>query len=398
MIGFGKWSNKTIWPLAWLKPVKSLKIFGIFIADSYNEIQKLNWEHRFKKFSDVIYSWSPRILDTLQQRVEVIRMFALSRVYYVAAILPIRPSVVKKFEALMGNFLWRFSGKILRIAIDEIKNVKLCGGLNLPCLSSMADSLLASQCIRMLRSGDVKSLGHIDFWIGDLLVAVAPWMGQGVRAVETPEHFGHLGEVLANLMIGDTLTVATVKTLTNKVVYADMTSSFPPPKVVRESCRDYQPVWLKLHSAVLDARARDTLFLLLHNKLPVPERLFRIRLRNDPYCQTCEAAEVADLEHFFCNCSRVARTWSWLRSKVLEFAGCSHNTLNWDILNLFVPGSEFDKEVVWLVSSYVLFVWDNIFVRDAEVKFEQFFGYLTFKYDEHQNLSSSKLKHLDGIS
>ena len=101
--------SETYWPLAWLKPVKSLKIFGIFLADSCSEIQKLNWDFRFKKFSDVIFSWSPRILDTLQQRVEVIRMFALSRVYYVAAILPIKPSLVKKFESLMGNFLWKFS-------------------------------------------------------------------------------------------------------------------------------------------------------------------------------------------------------------------------------------------------------------------------------------------------
>ena len=142
-----------------------------------------------------------------------------------AAILPIRPSLVKKFESLMGKFLWKFSGKVLRVALDEVKNVKLAGGLNLPCLASMADSLLASQCIRMLRSGDRRSLGHLDFWVGDLLVAVAPWMGQGVSALETPEYFGHLGQVLASLMIGDTLTSSSVKTLSNKVVYADMTSS-----------------------------------------------------------------------------------------------------------------------------------------------------------------------------
>ena len=60
-----------------------------------------------------------------------------------AAILPIRPSLVKKFESLMGKFLWKFSGKVLRVALDEVKNVKLAGGLNLPCLASMADSLLA---------------------------------------------------------------------------------------------------------------------------------------------------------------------------------------------------------------------------------------------------------------
>ena len=137
VMGFGNWSDRSDWPVVWLKPVKSLKIFGIFISNSYRDMVRENWDFRFKKFSDVIYSWSGRILDTLQQRVEVIRLFALSRVYYVAAVLPIKSCMVKKFEALMGKFIWKFSGKILRISIDEIKNKKLEGGLNLPCLRSM---------------------------------------------------------------------------------------------------------------------------------------------------------------------------------------------------------------------------------------------------------------------
>ena len=93
--------------------MKSMKIFGIFIFDSYDDILKVNWDYRYKKFSDAIHSWSSRILDTLQQRVEVIRIFALSRVFYVAAVLPVRPSMVKKFESLMGRFIWNYSGKIL---------------------------------------------------------------------------------------------------------------------------------------------------------------------------------------------------------------------------------------------------------------------------------------------
>ena len=356
-----------------------------------------NWDFRFKKFSDVIYSWSGRILDTLQQRVEVIRLFALSRVYYVAAVLPIKSCMVKKFEALMGKFIWKFSGKILRISIDEIKNKKLEGGLNLPCLRSMSDSLLASQCIRMIKGGDMKYLHHLDYWMGELLVGLVPWMGQGVGAVVTPEYFGHLGEVLTDLMIGETLSISTLKTLTNKVVYADMTSSFPPPKVVRESTLDYQKVWSKLHG-VVDPRARDTLFLLIHNKLPVPERLFRIRMRNDPYCLSCDGAELADLEHFFCTCDKVGRIWPWVRLKVLEFSRCSQNISNWNILNLFLPDSEVDVEVTWLISSYVRYIWENVYVRNAEVKMEQFFGYLSFKYKDHQNIARYQMKHLNGIS
>ena len=180
VIGLGNWALKEDWPLLWLKTVKYEKVFGIFVCDSYNEMLRLNWDYRYKKFSNVLYSWSHRVLDTLQQRVEVIRMFGLSRIYYVAAILPIKSGMVKKFETLMGKFIWNWSGKVLRVAMDDIKNKKLAGGLQLPCLSTMANALIFSQCIRLIKSKDSKSLQHLMFWLGDLVEAVVRGSGSAV--------------------------------------------------------------------------------------------------------------------------------------------------------------------------------------------------------------------------
>ena len=250
VIGFGNWADKLDLPLDWIRPVKSERVFGIFICDDYDELLKLNWDYRFQKFSVAIFAWSPRVLDRLQQRVDVIRMFGLSRVYYVASILPVPPNVVKKFESMMGKFIWNKSGRILRIALDEIKNKKLDGGLQLPCLASMADSLLVSQCVRLINSGDKKSLHHLRFWLGDLLGTVIPGLGQVNSAVVIPEYFSHIAELFSGMMIGDTLTAGSLKSITNKIVYAEMTSSLPPPKVVRESNLDYSLAWSRLHCTV----------------------------------------------------------------------------------------------------------------------------------------------------
>merc|ERR1712121_152451 len=116
---------------------------------------------------------------------------------YVASILPVMPNVVKKFESLMGKFIWSKSGKILRIALDEIKNRKLDGGLQLPCLASMADSLLVSQCVRLINSGDKKSLQHLSFWLSDLLGDLIPGLGEVDSAAVIPEYFNHIGELFA---------------------------------------------------------------------------------------------------------------------------------------------------------------------------------------------------------
>ena len=175
-------------------------------------------------------SWSSRILDNLQQRVEVIRVFALSRVYYISSILPIKSKMVKKFESLMGKFIWQGSGKVLRVALDELKNVHLAGVLHLPCLATMSDALLSTQCVRLIRSGDDKSVKHLDFWLGSLLADVVPGLGLGEQAVDTHDYFAHLGECLAGLILSEQLTVSTVSSLTNKIIYNDM-ASFPFPRL-----------------------------------------------------------------------------------------------------------------------------------------------------------------------
>ena len=81
------------------------------------------------KFKSAIYSWSSRSITTLQERVEVVKIFALTRTYYVASILPISKTMVKKFESIIGNFIWKTSGWLLRVSLDEIKNTCQNGGL-----------------------------------------------------------------------------------------------------------------------------------------------------------------------------------------------------------------------------------------------------------------------------
>ena len=71
-------------------------------------------------------------------------------------------------------FIWKFSGKILRVSIEDMKNHRLSGGMNLPCVTGMSNSLLVSQCLRALRSKDTKTVMHIGYWLGDLIGSLKP--------------------------------------------------------------------------------------------------------------------------------------------------------------------------------------------------------------------------------
>ena len=87
--------------------------------------------------------------------------------FYVASILPINKTMVKKFESALGKFLWNASGYLLRVAMDEVVNKRNKGGLNLISMSAMCNSLLTSQYLRLLKSSDAKSVKHVVYWIGD---------------------------------------------------------------------------------------------------------------------------------------------------------------------------------------------------------------------------------------
>jgi hypothetical protein len=215
--------------------------------------------------------------------------------------------------------------------------------------------------------------------MGALLTDIVPAMGLGEQALITPEYFANLGECLASLMISELLTPSSLATLTNRMIYKDM-ANFDTPKVVREAVVDYKLVWKRLQSGSVNPDGKDVLFLLIHNKLPVPERLFRIGVKNDPYCLHCPGAEVADVEHFFCACKRTCEGWSWVRLKILGLCNQGLLSSNWELLNLFLPRTQFEEEIVWLISIYVNYVWNIVFIGDSEFKLEKFFGFLKFKY------------------
>ena len=116
---------------------------------------------------------------------------------------------------------------------------------------------------------------------------------------------------------------------------------------------DYKLVWRRLQSCVLYPEARDVLFFLIHNKLAVPERLFRISVKQDPYCLQCPGPEIAEVEHFFCSCRMSCQCWSWVRLKTLVLFDQGLISSNWELLNLFLTRSQFEHEIVLLIGTYV---------------------------------------------
>ena len=90
-MGLGTWRGKEDWPakVKWMKPVTEMKIFGITICPTYQDTLEETWKRVIKAFSNVLFSWRSSQLETLSQRVKVARTFSLSKLFYVAQVLPL---------------------------------------------------------------------------------------------------------------------------------------------------------------------------------------------------------------------------------------------------------------------------------------------------------------------
>ena len=118
IMGLGTWKTKTKWPLSWLQLKPELKVFGFQITPVYKRTLDRCWEECYSGFVKTLMSWSSRQLETLVQRVEILRIFATSKLWYKASALPLPDKFANKFEAAMVRFLW--IGKLEKLKIDEV--------------------------------------------------------------------------------------------------------------------------------------------------------------------------------------------------------------------------------------------------------------------------------------
>ena len=396
IMGLGPWRGKLDWPFQWLRVVKMIKIFGFQVTPDYKKTLESSWEICFSGFNKTIMSWSSRQLNTMVQRVEVLRSFATSKLWYKASALPLPVKFLKKFESLMGRFLW--AGKLEKLQLDEVKNLRSDGGLNLPCVSSKANALFLTQSCRLLLDPFSKQYDHVKYWLGLHLGDFFPDMVSGPHSELISPYFKNMRLLLVEgLILGD-ISARNLLSVSAKSLYLSYTSSFPPPKVVYKYDVNWSLVWERLDSPVLDPLGREYLFMIINNIVPNRERLhMKMNMANSPNCVMCNVRE--DNTHMFTECTMVCEAWGWVRARLLSLLPADAAvTSNFELLNLMFVKHLMDREVVWLLGTVVEYIWEEKFVRKRRVKLEHLIGRIQLKFKANEYSRKPRLNYIIGIN
>ena len=107
-MGIGQWRGKQDWPeqVIRIKVVTEMKIFGFTICSTYQQTLNKTWDRVVRGFDKVLFSWQSRQLETLAQMVEVAKIFAQSKLYYVAQVLPLSVKNRNKIESSLNRYIF----------------------------------------------------------------------------------------------------------------------------------------------------------------------------------------------------------------------------------------------------------------------------------------------------
>ena len=157
-------------------------------------------------------------------------------------------------------------------------------------------------------------------------------------------YFSHMKELLvAGIVLGD-VDVSNLRKSTAKSLYTSFTTSFPPPKIVYkyEAEVDWSSVWMRLQSPMLEPRAKEAMFMIVHNIVPNRDRLHnKFNMVPDQNCIHCRVLH--DNVYVFCQCQLVRESWFWVRHDMM-----------------------FEK--LWLLGIRVEIVWNNVISKKKSAK------------------------------
>ena len=381
IMGIGGWQGRDSWPLPWLRSEVSLKIFGITFLPTVSQSVNASWEACIIGFRNCILSWSSRHLPTLSQRVMVLKTFAMSKLWYLAQVLPIPRRFVEALEREIRGFLWL--GRLEKLPLEELCADPGSGGLGLPLIQAKADALLIRQLCRIL-SCDSKTRNHLSFWAGMSLRNSVPDLQGAFNTEKVTPYFKHMINLVKEAITTDMISLDSLEDAKTKKIYQDLTSTPPPPKIISKRTLDWDLVWSRLESPVLSSEGRDILFTVIHDIYPTKDRLFKMNQHPTGFCTFCRGITENTL-HFFTDCSRSRPSWIYLKTLMNSMFPVAM-LRNLDILMLGHSKTPKENAYIFLISYYVLYT-HSCFKHEEQMSITGLKAYLKEAYSRHINMN-----------
>ena len=401
-MGLGSNEGRRNWPLDWVKVEPCLKIFGVTHFPEYKKTIDHNWGEALRKMEKCVLSWNMRVLNSVFQRVEVLNIFVLPKLWYLAEVLPLPAGWAAEIEKLV--YLFIKMGKMELMALAEMCNPVDKGGLGLVCVRSKADSLFLRQTLRMMAQKNTLHWKYVRYFAG-LQIAEGDMFG-GLHHNGTTPYYDKMVELYKEGVVLELCRYCCGKasedcehggevklTTTAKEIYLVYTDSFPPPRVeynpayANLSSLQWSRVWERVASPMLEPMARQVVWRAVNNILPTRQRQSRLGLKDgaglviSALCDRCGQRAIDSVEHMFSECELIREPWTWIRRRLLDLLPVDMADLsNIELLLMFFPKEAHENAMVWIVGTYMNWAYEEGVVKGRLLTDQHVKGYMRYMW------------------
>lgn len=292
--------------------VQSMKVLGVVFRANIKEAIKDNWTAVVAGVRGLLRDNAPRGLG-LSQRAEYVKIFALSRLWHVAQILPANKSIAADVMKAVSMFLWR--GRLFTTAAGVACTPRAQGGLGLPDVAKKCCALYAGRWQGIMVHDQDSFAGE---WL-TVLLRTFPLTEAKPKVWPAAHYFRafHEARRTASKAPADVPASVAIRAMYDALVAA---SSAPKPRVqAKAPDADWTRVWANVGEVTLPTDVRDSWWTAVHDLVATRDRLHRIGRSETRTCPTCRLPDT--LRHRVTACGDVRTAWGWARKTLSRMLG-----------------------------------------------------------------------------
>ena len=383
--------------------VKQLHILGIIFTTNFRETIKVNYEKIITSIRGLIKDTILRDF-TLQQRIWYVHSYVLSKVWYVAQILPAKIKHIDTIKRIVASIIWK--GELFRIPFNIMCKQKNEGGYELISIKEKCNALYCKEILRSITDDNTFSTHWIKYWINEFSVQNPPNNIGALTKYPLVYHSLNLciyNEYMQKILLAEEEdeeeegTAREIQKSTTKAIYESfMDKQFVTSRLcIQNPNVKWKQVWKNVHGKFFPNKISSTWYKVIYNIYPTRQRLYNINLASTPLCTTCCLEDT--ILHRLTSCIKISDIWDWMKHKIGMICRTNKNNIPDCILiqpdyNYFLPSK--NNALTWLLGYYIYYTMTN-----KSFPLEEFQTFLKCEYCKIDNEEKKDLfmKYIDII-
>jgi exonuclease III len=285
------------WP-AWLPCSPAVKICGVFFGQNAQVLIEDDLKMKLTKQLNILKG---RNL-TLIGKVTLLNITLLSKLWYIATCIILTPAFHIWVERLIFNFIWGSKcEKMKRLTLIRPYNE---GGLGAVHIKSRCAALYIKHLTHLVENPDKLWASLARYWVAMPLrhYNAEVWSNMAPHAPRPNKFYSEAFQHYARYKELHPPPVATKDIVKHAYGVLIKTTSLPPKVFDTHPPHEKEALWKRLAKLPISPEARNFMWLISHEILPVKVFLKRRTIIKDDVCPMCDQAPET-IEHCLLDCT-----------------------------------------------------------------------------------------------